>query len=364
MFPKRLYVAATSQHVGKTTTTLGLVHALKQEMNVGYCKPLGQQYVTVEGQRVDKDALLFSTFCDFDLEPNIHSPVILGGSSITDYIENPTNYHLDNKVLLAAKVLEQRHDIVIYEGTGHPGVGSCVDLSNADVAKLLGAGVIMVVEGGIGNTLDRLHMCHAVFERRGVPVVGVIVNKTLKSKIEKVRHYVGKSLDRMGIPLLGVIPYEEELGLPLMETVAKELKAQVLFNEDKLDNRVRDVIGGSQMDLQNMVNFDNLLMVVSPSRIDDALQKLNEDSLFMETNSGKSPLSGIILCGRGELKSSTIAYIQDNRIPVLQTVMDTYESVIKVSRIEVKINLKTPWKVTKAIQLFREHVNLEPVLRS
>ncbi|NBC24766.1 MAG: AAA family ATPase [Bacteroidetes bacterium] len=36
---ERIYVAATSQHVGKTTTTLGLVNTLrKQNINVGYCK--------------------------------------------------------------------------------------------------------------------------------------------------------------------------------------------------------------------------------------------------------------------------------------------------------------------------------------
>ncbi|MEL6392284.1 MAG: dethiobiotin synthase [Bacteroidota bacterium] len=42
----RLYIAATSQHVGKTTSTLGLMAAIKERgINVGYCKPVGQQFV-------------------------------------------------------------------------------------------------------------------------------------------------------------------------------------------------------------------------------------------------------------------------------------------------------------------------------
>ena len=43
--------------------------------------------------------------------------------------------------------------MVVYEGTGHPGVGSVVDLSNAEVARQLESEVILVLEGGIGNFL-------------------------------------------------------------------------------------------------------------------------------------------------------------------------------------------------------------------
>jgi BioD-like phosphotransacetylase family protein len=52
---KSLYVAATSQHVGKTTSTLGLVSAFRNKgINVGYSKPVGQKYVLQNGLQVDK----------------------------------------------------------------------------------------------------------------------------------------------------------------------------------------------------------------------------------------------------------------------------------------------------------------------
>ena len=39
-----LFIAGTSQHVGKTTTSIGLLHAFrKRGLNVGYTKPLGQR---------------------------------------------------------------------------------------------------------------------------------------------------------------------------------------------------------------------------------------------------------------------------------------------------------------------------------
>ena len=94
---------------------------------------------------------------NFLLSPDYHSPVIIGRGVTKAYIESPENFNFKEKIHNASKALEAIHDIVVYEGTGHPGVGSVCDLSNADVAKMLNAPVIMIVEGGIGNTLDRLN---------------------------------------------------------------------------------------------------------------------------------------------------------------------------------------------------------------
>ena len=44
-------------------------------------------------------------------------------------------------------------DYVIIEGTGHAGVGSVFNLSNAQVARRLNAKVIIVAAGGIGRRL-------------------------------------------------------------------------------------------------------------------------------------------------------------------------------------------------------------------
>ncbi|MDX2285294.1 MAG: AAA family ATPase [Bacteroidia bacterium] len=356
-----IYVAATSQHVGKTTSTLGLVHTLRaQGFNVGYCKPVGQQFIDVGPSRADKDALLFASSMGFELVPELHSPVILGAGATQAYLDNPRQYNYANKVLKASKILQANHEIVVYEGTGHPGVGSVVHLSNARVAQMLGAGLIMVVEAGIGNTIDRLDLNLSVFEQKNIPILGVILNKAIPGKIDKIRHYVGKVLDERGIRLLGIMPYEEELGFPVMYTIGQEVKAQVLYNEDMLDNKVKGIVAGSLIDLNELKSFNNQLLVVSINRLDEALRKLDEVTRLMHTD--VSPLSGIILTGRGDPKEEHVEYFLQHRIPVLRCHMDTYEIVIKISRIEVKINLRTPWKVKKAVELFREHIDLAPVV--
>ncbi len=360
---KNIYVAATGQHVGKTTSTLGLAAVLKQQgYQVGYSKPVGQQAMEVEGLKVDKDALLFSDLLNFDIHPVLHSPVILDRGATARFMDDPEAFQLNEALLHAARILEQQYEVVIHEGTGHPGVGSIANVSNADVAALIGANVIMVVEGGIGNTIDRLNLCLPLFEERNVPVIGVIVNKVLPEKYDKVKHYIGRYLEQLGIPLLGVLPYDESLAYPLMGTVASVIKGDVVANPEQLDNKVEDILAGSLLEIEELRKFQNLLLVVSSQRVEEAIRKIESISRYLRLE--KSPLSGIVATGPGLIEGHSKDYIERHKIPLVRTNLDTYGSVLKISRIEVKINSSTPWKVRRAIDLITENIDMSPILAS
>ncbi|MEM7105632.1 MAG: AAA family ATPase [Bacteroidota bacterium] len=362
-----LFVAATGQHVGKTTSTLGLIANLRDKgMNVGYCKPVGQQHISINGEIVDKDVELFAQLLNFRVSAPIHSPVVMAKGITRQYIEHPEKFNLRKNIIQSANILKASHDIVVYEGTGHPGVGSVADVSNADVAQLLKAGVIMVVEGGIGNTIDRLTLSIGQFNHYKIPIIGVIVNKVIRKKMEEIEYYVGKKLDQMGLDLLGVVPFDKTMQYPLMETVRSAIKGRVLFNEPKLANKVEDIVAGSLVDFDEFSVFNNILLVVSLKRLDEAIERIQFISKIKKLN--KSPLSGIIITGDGRhehvYNTTEVGrdYIRDHQIPVITTELDTYGSVLKISRIEVKINTRTPWKTARAIELMREHVNMDLIL--
>ena len=361
MLYKSVYVAATSQHVGKTTSTLGLVAAfMKKGLQVGYCKPVGQMSLYLNNMEVDKDAILFADLMKFKLDADVHSPVILGKGATSAFIDRPRKFNYPEKIQYASEQLNKENELVLYEGTGHPGVGSIVNLSNADVAKMVDATVIMVVEGGIGSTIDMLSLCLAKFQMLNIPVLGVIINKVKPNKIDKVRTYVGKYLQGQGMPLLGVIPYDKSLAFPLMKTVAKAINGIVSFNEDQLDNKVEDILAGSLIDLGELKSSKDLLLVVSAQRVADAIEKIRLTSNLMGLEN--SPLSGIVATGHGAIDGACSDYIQEHKIPVVRTSLDTYGSVLKISRIEVKINRSTPWKVARAIELIEKNVDMDALL--
>lgn len=360
----RYYVAATSQHVGKTTSTLGLVKSFKTRgFNVGYSKPVGQKALLWKDQYIDKDAILFANSMGFELEANVHSPVILGPGATTQYLDHPTPELFNQRILDAAAILESRHQAIIYEGTGHPGVGSVVGLSNAKVAKLLNAHVILVVEGGIGSTIDELNMSGALFREQEVPIAGVIVNKIKPEKLEKVKEYLEKYLAGSGIPVLGYLPYEGDLANPIMETISHSVQGEVIYNQDSLDRRVEHIMAGSLINAEEITFRKNILLVSSSNRLGTTLRKLID--IQRENYINHCPLAGIIITGDGmhasriDIPAYVESYIQDNKVPVISTLFDTYGSAIKISRIEVKINMRTPWKVNLAEKMIHDHVDLD-----
>jgi BioD-like phosphotransacetylase family protein len=358
---RNIFVAATSQHVGKTTSTLGLVSSfMKRGLKVGYCKPVGQKFLDLQNLRVDKDTILFADLIKFDIVPEVHSPVILGPGATELYLDNPTQVDLDEIILSAAQELSRNNELVIYEGTGHPGVGSVANVSNARVARLLNAGVVMVVEGGIGSTIDMLNMTTALFREENVPIIGVIVNKVIPDKMEKVRHYVGKWLSDHDLPLLGLMPYEKTLAYPLIRSVAEAVKGVVTYNADYQDNKVESILAGSLIDLKELRSSQDLLLVVATRSINEAIRKIE----FMAAQHGikNCPLSGIVATGEGQMDRHTLKYIENNNLPLIRSELDTYGAVLRISKIEVKINRSTPWKIKMAIDLIENNVDLSAIL--
>lgn len=359
---KSIYVAATSQHVGKTTSTLGLVSAFRNKgINVGYCKPVGQKYVLHNQMQVDKDVVLFADLLDFEPNPAVHSPVILGHGATTDYLDHPENYHFTQNIQDATQILRGQHDLVIFEGTGHPGVGAVVEMSNGDVAALTDSGVIMVAEGGIGSTIDQLSMCMEKFYARNVPIIGVILNKVLEEKREKVEYYVSKWLDKLDIPLLGTMPFDKMMGFPLLQSVMESVKGNAIYNSDRLYNMAEGFIAGSLISADELKGkSENLLLVVGVTRLDLAI----EDTIKVMNDLGweTPPFSGIVATGYGSLSNSTIDFVQKYRIPLIHTMLETYAAVVKIARIEVKINQQTPWKVKRAIEMIENNINLDLIL--
>ena len=145
-----LYVAATRQHVGKTSTSLALLSGLQKRFDhVGFMKPVGQQSLQVEEDGkmvdVDKDAVLVKHHFGLDhLRYRDISPVLIPRGYTRDYLDGKIKWS-DQEALVenAFREVSSVSEIVLCEGTGHCAVGSIVHASNAQVARWLGAKMIL-----------------------------------------------------------------------------------------------------------------------------------------------------------------------------------------------------------------------------
>src|SRR5215475_525961 len=225
----RIFIAATRQNDGKTTVSLGLISALQRRYpRVGYIKPVGQRFVEIEEQKIDEDTVLMDAIYRLNCPLIDMSPIAVEPDFTRKYLEVANNDALVRRIRQAFDRVAWEKDFVLCEGSGHAGVGSVFDLSNAQVAKILGAKVIIVSQGGIGRPIDEVSLNKALFEKEGVEIIGVILNKVLGPKVDYVTEFARRGLKRKGLELLGVIPHQRVLSSPTIESIREELRAEML----------------------------------------------------------------------------------------------------------------------------------------
>ncbi|HYN64205.1 MAG TPA: AAA family ATPase, partial [Candidatus Limnocylindrales bacterium] len=230
--PRRIFLAATGQNRGKTTVSLGLAASIRANGHrLGFLKPVGQRYLVINGTRADEDAVLMKEVFDLPDALNDMSPVTLPRHFTTDYVMGRVTDDLAAAVARADVAVARDKDVVLIEGTGHAGVGAVIGLSNATVAALLDAPVIIVSEGGVGRPIDEIVLNHALFERHGVRVLGAVVNKVNVDAHPDLPEVLGQGLAQHGIELIGWIPFSELLANPSLELIATHLDGELLAGQ-------------------------------------------------------------------------------------------------------------------------------------
>src|SRR5881628_516095 len=153
----RVFIAATRQNDGKTTTSLGLLSAMQDiYKRIGYIKPVGQRFIEIEEQKIDEDTILMDRVYRLNCPLVDMSPIAVEPDFTRKYLESSNYDALVEKIQNAFDRVAWEKDFVLCEGSGHAGVGSVFDLSNARAAQLLAAKVIIMSQAGIGKPIDEV----------------------------------------------------------------------------------------------------------------------------------------------------------------------------------------------------------------
>jgi phosphate acetyltransferase len=360
---RRIFVAATRQNDGKTTTCLGLFAALRHRFpRIAYIKPVGQRFIEVDGHQVDEDSFLLDTIYDVHVPIDSMSPVAIDSTFTRRYLRDPEaiNPVLMDRICRAFDRVSRDKDLTIIEGTGHAGVGSVFDLSNARVARLLGARVIIVSRGGIGRPVDEIAMNKALFDREGVDVAGAILNKVDPAKIEVVREYAGLALRRLGVPLLGILPVQQMLSAPNLSQVAAEIDGRWINGKsDGVHERIQRFVIGT-MTAKGM--FDYLqpgTLIITAGDRDDILLAATAQA----ATAGKRIISGIILPRDVMPQPEVMELLVQTNIPVIVSSEDSYRIASRITGMTIKTQPQDRDKFPVIENLIRENVDIDTLAR-
>ena len=259
----------------KTTTSVGLFAALQQRFpRMGFIKPVGQRFVEIEGAKIDEDTVLINETYHPRTPLKAMSPIAVEPDFTRRYLSGGITHQLHDRVRTAFDIAAWEKDFVIIEGTGHAGVGSVFDLSNATVAKLLQSKVIIVSRAGIGRPIDEISLNLALFEKMGVEVIGAIINKVVPEKMAMLKEYATLGLAKLGLPLLGMIRCTRKLYKPTVNQACLSLRGEFIAGAQHKRRRIARIGVGAM----SCRNAERLLqagtLIITPGDREDLIDMI------------------------------------------------------------------------------------------
>lgn len=343
---KKVFVAATGQNSGKTTTSLSLMYcALKRYKRVGFIKPVGPKLTKYQGKHMDMDAALMAEVYGLNEDLDYMSPVTLFKDTTKEVLDGKISVEsLEEKIVNAVKKLEDRCDFLIIEGAGHSGVGSVLGMSNARVAKLVDAPVLIIAGGGIGNVIDAVHMNLALYKNEGAQVKLVLINKIIAEKREQTMRYLKLAFQDEDFEVLGGLNYSPILANPTLNHIAKILDLPLHGNSNDF-NKIIHAIQLGAASSQRVVDLlkKDTVVVVTSSR-DELLVTLS--SLYHDVPEYRHKIAGIIISGITPISSVTQQIIDNCAIPYIRTSLTTRQAYVKLMEDVAKITATDKEKIT------------------
>lgn len=379
-----IYVSATREHVGKTTTSLALISGLQKRFpkTIGYLKPVGQRHVEVHSDelntkiRVDKDVALIRERCNLQhIDYRYMSPVLIPQGYTKDYIDGKIS-HAEQLYAIqeAVATISNCSDVVICEGTGHCGVGSIVGASNARVASLTNSTMVLVANGGLGSCFDELELNRILCKHHNVDVAGVIVNKVLPEKYEQTKDYLSRALmNTWDVPLLGCIPDKPYLGCPALADLENLLESKLInggkhrFRHYTLDSMC--LVTTSLPTFLKMLRKkpSQTLYVCHVTRDDIILGFLAEFQRRKRLQSTKHFEAALIVCGESENYSLTkelraMLSTQDEDVPLIICPYTTDQAMDKIHSMTPKLNVSDSERVNAATDHYEKYIDYDLLL--
>jgi len=330
---KTIMFQGTSSNAGKSVLTAALCRILHQDgLSVAPFKSQNMSlnsFVTRDGFEMGRAQVVQAQACRIEpdvrmnpilLKPNsdVGSQVILwgkpvGNMNVGEYIRyKPKAFEIAKQ---AFDSLASAHDAVVLEGAGSPAEVNLKrhDIVNMQMARYAGAPVLLVGDidrGGVFASFVGTMEVLAEWER--AQVAGFVVNRfrgqqaLLKDALDYTTRHTGR-------PVLGVVPYLVNLGLPEEDSVTfKEAKADVAGGADSVEIAIIDL-----PHISNFTDFDALRIEPDVAvRIVHSLEELGRPDAVILPGS-KNVITDLAYLVRSGLAARVVELAREGRTEVV-----------------------------------------------
>lgn len=201
------FVTGTDTGVGKTLVSAALLHHLaRHHKRVVGMKPVAAGLVRHAGQWVSEDVLALRAASTLAVPDELDNPVALPDAMAPHIAAERAGQSVSVAGLLAAhRALSELADVVVVEGAGGWRVPVSASETLADLAKAMGAPVVLVVGLRLGCLNHALLSAEAI-RADGLQLAGWVANAVDPDMLCMAEN-TDALRERLGAPLLGTVPW-------------------------------------------------------------------------------------------------------------------------------------------------------------
>ena len=345
-------VTATGEHAGKTAITLALARlAADRDETVGYMKPKGTRLRSNVGKTLDQDPMLAREVLSLDAEMHQMEPVVYSPTFIEGVIRGTEDADaLHDRIREEFDELAADRDRMFVEGGGSWTTGGVVDLTDADVAEVLDARVVLVAGYETPSDLDEVLAAADAFGDR---LAGVIFNKVSDAAFDSLDRDGIPFLESKGLSVLGAIPRKKELAGVTVADLADELGAELLTDAPTDAFVERCLVGamGGDEALRHFRRARDAVVVTGGDRADVQAAALDASGVACLVLTGGHRPSGAVLGKAADAGTPVLAINTDTA-----TAINRIESVVSGGRTRDRRTVET------MSELLTAHVDVDAII--
>jgi BioD-like phosphotransacetylase family protein len=345
---ERLIISSLRQSAGKTSLIVGLAKALN--MKAGYMKPFGERFLYKKKRLWDYDAALITQIFNLGDNPEDMS---IGFHHLQLF------YALDENAINAKLVdtfnrLSNNKEIVFVEEGKDISYGTSVHLDAKAVTKVLDGQLLLVVSGDENTIIDDIGFIANGMTIDRAHFKGVVINKV--TNMQDFADSYLPIIKKMGVPILGIIPYCPELAYFSVEYLADRIFAKVLTGEAGLQHQIRNTVVGS-------IGAD---VAVKSSLFEDRHKALivSGDRSDLILNAIEYRFAAVILTNNIIPSSTIISKAENGGVPLLLVPSDTIETARQIDGIEPLTTSNDSGKIAIIEQMVQKHVDVQLIVKT
>jgi uncharacterized protein len=356
---KSLYITSVNTFSGKTALSLGLGLRMQAAgLKVGYLKPVSTQPYEAGGRILDEDADFVRRTLGLETPPWELSPVLITNELLHQVLDGTLERDLMADIRATVDQAAAANDVVLLEGGASMREGYAVGLNTLSVIEKLGVPALTVVsfgEGAAGMGMAVLDDAMTAHRRLGDNMLGVVVNSVPREELAFVKEKAVPFLEKNGITVFGVLPYDPYLRALSVGEIIDSLQAKVLTGVHLRERIVEHMSVGAMSVEAALPRFRRQLN----KAVFTGGDRTDIQAAALETST-----TCLVLTGNLQPSSTILKRAEELKVAVLLVPDNTLEAVERVEGIFGRTSLGQPEKMSRFQAMLAEHLRYEALVEA